>query len=230
LNKESAHDHNPEEEEEPRGIELVDRAIVFLTGPIDRNHLQICSALLNYHYAEDFNDPIHLIINSDGGDCSVGWSIIDMMNYIRLPVYTTAIGVVASMGADIFVNGDQRTIGEHSTLMIHPHSAMRFGSYSTLIANTKLDTIEHNRRLAHYLNNSKYNSSKSVEEKLFLTRGDDLWLTPQEVLDHGLCDEIATSHKRKRRKGFRFSLDKTEKVIKKTSKPVRKTKSRPRRK
>ena len=190
------------EEEEEVG-ELRERAILFLNGEIDQNHLQICATLLNYHFTEDFNEPIQLIINSDGGNCSIGWSIIDVMNFIRLPIHTIALGVVASMAADIFANGDTRTIGEHSTLMIHPHSAVRFGSHSSLLASSRADAIEHNRRLTHYVNNSKYKSTKEVEEKLFTTRGDDLWLTPEEVLEHGLCDEIAVADRSKRRKAFR---------------------------
>lgn len=204
MSEEELRAHSPREDEEnEEDSRLIERAIVFLNGEIGRGHLQICAALLDYHYREDFDDPITLIINSSGGDCSTGWAIVDVMNFIRLPVHTVAVGVVASMAADIFVNGDQRVIGEHATLMIHPHSSMRFGSYSSLIASHKADNIEYNRRLAHYLNNSKYNTIKSVEEKLFSTKGDDLWLAPEEALEHGLCDEVARTDREKRRKAFR---------------------------
>jgi len=181
-----------------------ERAILFLSGDIERSHLEICGALLNWHYTDGFNEPIYLIINSNGGDCSIGWSIIDMMNYVRLPIYTIAIGIVASMAADIFANGDHRTIGEHASLMIHPHSAVRFGSHSQLVAHARADDLEHNRRLAHYANNSKYNTVKDVQENLFNTMGDDLWLSPDEALEHGICDEIARTDKSKRRKAFGF--------------------------
>jgi ATP-dependent Clp protease protease subunit len=195
----------PDEVEVELSEILEERAILFLNGPISDNHLNVCASLLDYHYRKDFNDPITLIINSDGGACSIGWSIIDTMNFIRLPVHTTALGTVASMAADIFVNGDHRTIGEHSTLLIHPHSVMRYGSFNQLVANHKMDHIEHTRRVAHYLNNSKYNTKKDVEEQLFTTKGDDLWLTPEEVLNHGLCDKIAKTDKAKRRKVFGYS-------------------------
>lgn len=190
-----------------------DKAIVFLNGDIGPGHLAICSELLNYHYS-DFDGEIQLLINSDGGHVSVGWAIVDVMNFIRLPVRTVALGMCCSMAADIFVNGDERVMGEHATLMIHPHSAGRIGSYSDLLAAQKMDDIEHTRRMLHYLNNSDLKTLDDVEEILFSTRGDDLFLTPDECISHGLCDSIARTDKAKRRKEYRTYLGTSGKPVK----------------
>lgn len=194
-----------EEEEEPGqqnkpNLILQERAIMMLSGTIGSDHLGICHELLSYHFRPDFNDPITLLINSPGGACEIGWAIVDVMNFIRLPVHTVCIGMAASMAADIFVNGDHRVMGEHATLMIHPHSSLTVGSHSHLIATMKGDMIEHNRRLQHYITNSKYHTRADVEENLLETKGEDLYLTPSECIEQGLADEIATSDKKAKRK------------------------------
>src|SRR5690348_1289467 len=85
---------------------LKERATLILSGSIRSGHMGICHELLNYHYREDFDDHITLIINSPGGLCAIGWAIIDVMNFIRHPVHTVCVGMAGSMAADIFVNGD----------------------------------------------------------------------------------------------------------------------------
>lgn len=178
---------------------LKKKGVLVLHSQITEEHLDIANKLLEYHYDEEWNTPITLLINSPGGYTTVGWSIIDVMNYIRLPVHTVALGEVCSIAADIFINGDQRTLGEHSTVMIHPHSGGSVGTYHELIASTKGDIIEHQRRILHYLKNSRYNSEEAVVQAFFRNPG-DLYLSPQEVIEHGLADSVSESapHKRTR--------------------------------
>jgi ATP-dependent Clp protease protease subunit len=194
-------DEDTEEEHSLRQPKILkERAILMLSGMINNNHLGICNELLAYHFRPDFNEPITLLINSPGGSCEIGWAIVDTMNFIRLPVNTVCIGCAASMAADIFINGDHRVMGEHATLMIHQHHSMNMGSHSRLIATLKGDVIEHNRRLQHYITNSKYPNKQQVEEHLLGVKGEDLYLDPQECLNHGLIDEIAFSNKKDKRR------------------------------
>jgi len=190
----------PSQDQEHDHIEIIEPAVIFLSGPIDEQHLQICGTLLSYHYDESFKDPIQMVINSPGGMCTISWSIIDVMNFIRLPVHTIALGTVASAGADIFINGDHRTIGEHSELMLHAHSGGMSGEYDKLMASIKAHDMEHDKRVTHYALNSNCKTSTEAQKVFFDTPGNDLWLTPKEVLKHGLCDSIAKTDKSKRRK------------------------------
>lgn len=185
-------------EESRASKELKNHAVLMLAGPITENHLGVCHELLGFHYDEDFNDHVTLLINSPGGMCEIGWAIIDVMNFVRYPVHTVCIGFAGSMAADIFVNGDNRVMGEHSTLMIHPHSTLIGGSHHKLIASMKGDKIEYERRLEHYVINSRYTTREQVEA-LFTIPGEDLYLTPKETLDHGLTDGIARNSKKKNR-------------------------------
>lgn len=192
---------------------LKDKAIHLVSGEISEDHLEICSELLAYHFNPDFKGSVTLIINSPGGSCEVGWALIDVMNFVRYPIQTVAVGTVASMAADIFAHGDYRVIGENATIMIHPHSSVGAGSHTHLIATYKGDLIEHERRLKHYTLNSKYKTQDEVQKALFSTPGDDLYLTPQEVLSHGLADEIAIVNKEERRKKAKDEFRKFTKAI-----------------
>jgi ATP-dependent Clp protease, protease subunit len=231
-NTKSSDDFEDEDEDEGsppqdrRPKILKDRAILMLSGAIGEAHLGICHELLSYHFMPDFNEPITLLINSPGGSCEIGWAIIDIMNFIRLPIHTVAIGLAASMAADIFVNGDKRTVGEHATVMIHPHSSISAGSHSKLLATMKGDIIEHNRRLQHYVTNSKYHSAKEVEGNLFSIRGEDLYLTPEECVQHGLADDISFSDKKTKRK--KIALNDRSKLLEKVSKSSSRGRSRKR--
>ena len=186
--------------EEEGGGEDSSRSILMFAGDIGESSRSLISTLLMLHYDTSYNDPVTLLINSDGGDASVGWAIIDVMNFIRLPVHTVALGYVCSMAADIFVNGDHRTMGEHSTLMIHPHSGGAIGDHHRLIAAQRGDQIEHARRIGHYLANSKYKTEVEINANLLGVLGGDVYLTPEDVLEHGLCDEIAKTSENKRYK------------------------------
>jgi ATP-dependent Clp protease protease subunit len=192
---------------------LKDRAIHLISGEIGEDHLDLCNELLAYHFTPEFKGAVTLIINSPGGSCEVGWAIIDVMNFVRYPIQTVAVGTVASMAADIFAHGDFRVIGENSTIMIHPHSSAGVGSHTHLIATYKGDLIEHERRLKHYTINSKYKTPDEVQKALFSTPGDDLYLTPKEVLAHGLADEIAVVDKEARRQKAKDEFRKFTKTV-----------------
>lgn len=188
------------------------RAIHLISGEINEDHLDICNELLAYHFNPEFKGSVTLIVNSPGGSCEVGWAIVDVMNFVRFPIQTVAVGTVASMAVDIFINGDYRVIGENATLMIHPHSTTGIGSHTHLIASFKGDTIEHDRRLKHFTINSKYKTKEEVQKTLFSTPGDDLYLTPEETISHGLADEIAIVNKEERRKKAKDEFRKFTKI------------------
>ncbi len=173
--------------------------ILVITGEITEDrHETIVTDLLAYHYMPGFNDTVTLLINSIGGDADMGWAIIDTMNFVRFPVQTTALGMVASAAADIFVNGDHRVMGANSMLMVHDTSSGVHGSYQDLVATRKYQDKDYERGLLHYINNSKYKSIEEVQKEILIGR--DVYLTPDEAMAHGLCDAIVKPNSRKRKK------------------------------
>ena len=141
-------------------------------------------------------NQIQMIINSPGGSCPAGFSIIDMMEWSRLPIYTTGIGMIASMGLLIFMTGEKgrRVITARTSILSHRFSAFNFGNHSQLIAGRKEEDLEHERILTHYLTYSKIKDRPELEK--YLLRDVDTWLSPDEAIEYGLADVIEPVRKR----------------------------------
>ena len=71
--------------------------------------------------SENPNADISMYINSPGGDVSAGEAIIDTMNYIKAPVSTIGMGLVASMASVILAAGEKgkRFALQNTQIMIH---------------------------------------------------------------------------------------------------------------
>ncbi len=111
---------------------LGDYGIIFLSGSIDAATAQsVCQEIIQINI-EHSADLIQMIINSVGGYVSAGFAIIDMMEWSRLPVYTTGVGMVASMGLAIFMAGEkgQRVLTPRTSVLSHRFSGMNAGNYS----------------------------------------------------------------------------------------------------
>jgi len=83
---------------------LKDR-IVFVSGEIETNMANTVVAQLLFLEKEDPDADIQMFINSPGGHITAGMAIIDTMNYIKPDVSTTAVGLAASMGTMLLING-----------------------------------------------------------------------------------------------------------------------------
>ncbi|HPR92314.1 MAG TPA: ATP-dependent Clp protease proteolytic subunit, partial [Candidatus Dojkabacteria bacterium] len=83
---------------------LKDR-IVFVSGEIETNMANTVVAQLLFLEKEDPDSDIQMFINSPGGHITAGMAIIDTMNYIKPDVSTTAVGLAASMGTMLLING-----------------------------------------------------------------------------------------------------------------------------
>jgi ATP-dependent Clp protease protease subunit len=78
------------------------------------------------------HDPINLYINSQGGEVYSGLELISVMRFIKSPVYTTVLGLAASMGAVIASSGEKghRTALPYSRFMIHqPSSGIGYSTF-----------------------------------------------------------------------------------------------------
>jgi len=169
--------------------ELEDNGIFMLYDEIDKFSVQgIIQKLILLHSKSSFQDEIQIIINSPGGYVNAGWALIDIMNFIRMPVRTIAMGEICSMATYIFIAGSKRIMAPNSIAMIHQFSAENYGKYSDLLASRKAEDIEQAKGIAHLIKNSKYTSEKQIKENLL--KSSDLWLTPKEMKKHGLCDAI----------------------------------------
>ena len=128
------------------------------------------------------------------------------MESVKNEIITIAVGEIASMATSIFIAGDKRIMSPNSIAMIHEFSTGTSGSYSDLIASRKAEDIEYHKELDHLLRHSKYSSHTQVTTHLL--KDTDNWLTPKEMKQHGLCDEISSKRKRKSKSRNKASKNK----------------------
>ena len=169
---------------------LEDYGIIFIAGPIEQGNAQsVCEKIIRINVAEEA-DFIQMIINSPGGTCSSGFAIIDLMEWSRLPIYTTGIGMIASMSLGIFMAGEKghRVITPRTSILSHRFSAMSCGNHSELIAKRKEEDLMHRRLLDHYLEHTDLKTEDEVTSKLL--RDVDTWLTSEEAVQWGIADVI----------------------------------------
>ena len=62
--------------------------------------------------------PIHLIINSFGGNVYDMWSLIDILLNSKTPIYTYCTGYAMSAGFIIFLAGEKRSATSHATFSL----------------------------------------------------------------------------------------------------------------
>ena len=170
---------------------LMDR-IIMCTGEITDELAESIVAQLLYLEAEDKDKPIKMLINSQGGSCLAGLSIISCMQTISCPVHTIISGLAASMGIVIAASGEKgnRSIYPLSRVMIHQCSGGQAGNIQDVRANYK-EMEKVNDILMEQL-------AKCCGKDIETVRNDcqrDTWYGPKEIIAYGLIDKIIKSHK-----------------------------------
>ena len=165
---------------------LKDR-IIFVNGEIEPNMASIIVAELLFLDSEDNTKPINMYIQSPGGLCSAGFSIIDTMNIIKAPVHTYCVGLCASMGALIFANGEKgnRFILEHSEYMIHQPLGGSQGQCTDIQIAAK--NIQKTKEVITKL---LADASGQPYEKIAEDCERDYYMTAEETVAYGLADKI----------------------------------------
>jgi ATP-dependent Clp protease, protease subunit len=169
---------------------LSDYGIIYLSGPIEVETSEtVCKEIIEYNISGK-TDHIQMIINSSGGSCPDGFAIIDIMEWSRIPIFTTGIGMIASMALLVFMTGTRgrRVITPRTSMLSHRYSSMTWGNHSQLLATRKEQDLEHDRIVDHYLRYSGIQSKKELEE--YLLRDVDTWLAPDEAVKFGLVDLV----------------------------------------
>ena len=185
-------------EESPRGersfdiySRLLRDRIVMVNGEIEPTMANSIVAQLLFLESENPNAEISMYINSPGGDVSAGWAIMDTMQYIKAPVSTIGMGLVASMGSVLLAAGEKgkRFVLPNTQIMIHQPLAGAQGQITDMAIHMKrLETIKArmNRILAE-------NTGKSVEEITEACERDN-FMTSDEAVEFGLIDRVISHH------------------------------------
>ncbi|MGI6443442.1 MAG: ATP-dependent Clp protease proteolytic subunit [Candidatus Dojkabacteria bacterium] len=165
---------------------LKDR-IVFVSDEIETNMANTIVAQLLFLEKEDPNADIQMFINSPGGYITAGMAIIDTMNYIKPDVSTTAVGLAASMGTMILINGAEGKRFALPNSKIHIHQPL--GGAKGQASDIAIEA-EEIMRIREQL--YKMLSEKTGQSVAQITKDADRdkYFTAKEAKAYGLVDKI----------------------------------------
>ena len=135
-------------------------------------------------------EPIKVFIDSPGGDADAGYAIFDMMRFVKPPIITIGMGLVASAGAIILLAAPrQRRLGlPNSHYLIHqPLSGMRGVATEIEIHARELDKLR--KKISALIAEETGQPLDKVEKDT----DRDYWMNAEEALEYGLVSKIISS-------------------------------------
>jgi ATP-dependent Clp protease protease subunit len=181
-------------EESPRGersfdiySRLLRDRIVVVGGEIEPAMANSIVAQLLFLESENPNAEISMYINSPGGDVSAGWAIMDTMQYIKAPVSTIGMGLVASMGSVLLAAGEKgkRFALPNTSIMIH----QPLGGFQGQVTDVEI-RVKKMQRTKQTLIKQMAEFTGRKEKELFDAMERDNWMAPDEAKEFGLIDDI----------------------------------------
>ena len=165
---------------------MMDR-IIFFGTEFTSESCNVVNAQLLFLESLDPGKDISIYVNSPGGECYSGLSVIDTMDFISSDVATICTGMAASMGAMLLVSGEKgkRSALPHSRVMIHQPLGGTRGQASD---------IEIEAREIMKLKNELYQiiSDRTGQpfDKIWNDADRDHWMIAQEAKDYGIIDQV----------------------------------------
>lgn len=135
----------------------------------------------------ELREPIHILLNSIGGDVYDGFAIVDAMMTSLTPIHVTVLGKAMSMALLIAVCADHTSATSRTTFMYHDSNYELNGK----TAHHKQEIAEVERLDSMYddLIISTTNLTKKQLDKVKNERR-DWYITADQALKFGIIDEI----------------------------------------
>lgn len=143
-------------------------------------------SIISSRKEENKDDPINLIINSEGGDIYDMLGIIDYIDSLSVKVNTICRGKALSAAAIILACGTgSRMMSKRSTVMFHQSSSFLSGKMSDITA--YLDNIKVLENTVYDLLSSKTKQDADWWKSQMKT---DLFLSPEKLVEYSVIDQI----------------------------------------
>ena len=179
-------------EESPKNIGIIDAIsnlikdrIVFIDGIIDEDMANGVIAQMLYLNSQSTTKPIHVYINSYGGEVHAGLGIYDVANIIQAPIRTVCIGKACSMGAFLMLMGSERCATENSRIMLHQPSGGCIGTVKSM--EIDFEEVKKSKEILYGIVKSKTNITDPEEEFR-----NDKWYSAEEALEVGILTSVMT--------------------------------------
>ena len=156
---------------------------IILSGEVNKELAERVIRQLLILEADSASKPIYVYIDSPGGDVDAGFAIFDMIRFIKPPVYTVGMGLVASAGALILLAAPKnRRLGlPNSHYLIHqPLSGIKGVATDIEIHAKEIEKIrvKINALIAEETGKDVAEVAKDTDR--------DYWLSAVEAVNYGL--------------------------------------------
>jgi ATP-dependent protease ClpP protease subunit len=131
------------------------------------------------------NPPIHLYIQSPGGDVFSGLNICDAIERCKTDVYTYVEGSAASAATLISSMGKKRFMTKRSFMLVHQPQILWHGKHDEFI-----DEIENQKNIFSAVKEVYLDKCNISEEELEELLKHELWLPAEKCLELGFIDKI----------------------------------------
>jgi ATP-dependent Clp protease protease subunit len=179
-------------EKEPKSKleeKFLETRTILLFGEISQKSArEVCEKLILLSSLND--DPIKLIINSQGGHVEAGDTIHDMLRFVKPKVKILGTGWVASAGALIYVAvpTEDRYALPNTRFMLHQPSGGA-GGQATDINIEAMEILKMRDRLNHIFS---VQTGQPVE-KIERDTDRNFWMSAEEAKQYGLVGKLITS-------------------------------------
>ena len=169
--------------------EMLDQRVLELMTSVDAESCAVVIRGLLHLQRQDSTTPITLYINSPGGEVQSGLALYDVTQAVSCPIRTVCLGMAASMGALLFIAGDEREILPHSRVMIHDPLIGAGAGGSALSVKARADDLMRIRDITAGV--IARHSGMSIERAFELTASDN-YFEAGEAVEAGLADRVIT--------------------------------------
>jgi len=170
-------------------VRMLKTRTILLSGEINKDLAE--KTIRQLLLMEDMGgEPIRIFIDSPGGDADAGYAVFDMIRFVKPPVWTIGMGLVASAAAIIqLASPKERRIGlPNSHYLIHqPLSGIRGVATDIEIHARELD------KLRAKINKLISEETGNVPEQVEKDTDRDYWMTAAEAVKYGLISRIVTN-------------------------------------
>lgn len=183
---EERNDKNTQGGADPLVQKMLKTRTILLSGEIDKELAE--RTIRQLLLLEDMgDDPIRIFIDSPGGDADAGYAIFDMVRFVKPPVWTIGMGLVASAAAIVQLAApkDRRVGLPNSHYLIHqPLSGIRGVATDIEIHARELEKLREriNRLIAEETGGKLAQVEKDTDR--------DFWMNAEEAVKYGLISRV----------------------------------------
>lgn len=159
---------------------------LYVVGDIDHLAFKKFSRLLT-RMEDTANDPIHIVLMSDGGDPDVALAFYDRIKLSPCRISITGIGLVASAASLILVAAKERGMTRNSRLMLHETILGGLGDLS--LSQLEKESKELAKFEKHWCK-LMAESTKGTKEFWQKIHSKETYLSPEDCLELGIIEEI----------------------------------------